>query len=290
MGTTGATSSTPNIYLVTLRPGTSPDQFVESQVYPTTNSRQLTTETFSSRGIEVSTVTTSAPTGTTSSTFTTPLLILSAPYRSGHAWTSIATSTTGQDTVKVMDRIERITNLTVAGRNLQVVEEQLHNVITDTTTRGTVTRDSTGTIDFSPLLGVVVSGHSQEVTTTPGHAPTTTNNQFQLQTIGSATPSGPSPGSSSTPLTLTCPPAVSLYASFRVNGTLTPAVAGTPVTILYALPDGNQVTHHTTTDSSGNYTDSIGTNQPGTWTIHATTAPNNQTPASRSPACTTSVN
>src|SRR5262249_10656428 len=100
MSTTSASSSAPSTYVVVLRPGTVPTQFVESEVYPTTNSRQLTTETFSSRGVEVSAVTSSSPTGSSSSNFTPPLLLLSAPYRAGNEWTSTATSSsaTGQTT------------------------------------------------------------------------------------------------------------------------------------------------------------------------------------------------
>src|SRR5262249_41483680 len=61
---TGSTSG-PSTHTVTLRPGTKPGQYIETDVFPATGSQQVTIETFSTRGVEVSALQTSSPTGTT---------------------------------------------------------------------------------------------------------------------------------------------------------------------------------------------------------------------------------
>ena len=180
-------SGPPSTYTVILQPTSTAGQFVETQVYPAERSQQVTNESFSASGVEVRTVQTTSPTGTSDENFTAPLLLLKAPYSEGTSWDSTATSTSPggvQNTVQAMDRITGIEQLTLAGRTLQVVVVDLHHVVTQTTMQGLATQVSTGTVYFSPLLGVIVSGQSQEVTSEPGQAPRTAANQFQLENIG----------------------------------------------------------------------------------------------------------
>jgi hypothetical protein len=167
---------------VTLSPGTSPGQYVQTESYPSTHGSQAEHETFSSSGVKVTSLQTTSPSGTASYTFATPLPVILAPYVAGHSWdvTSTGTSTTGSDTVHETDRIVGIKNITVAGRRLPVLEVAIHHVITESTPSGTVaSQTSTGTEYFAPSLGVFVAGSSSEVT-----QGTTVTNQFRLVSIG----------------------------------------------------------------------------------------------------------
>ena len=192
------TSATPSTYLVTLRPGTVPGEFVETDTYPTTDSQQIQTETYSTTGIGVTGLENTSPSGTLSFEFSPPLPLLKAPYFVGQSWsaTSTGSSSSGEDDVQLTDRISDITHLTVAGTTLQVIEVTIHHTIAETTPSGTVSQESTGTEFFSPLLGVFVSGESTEVT-----GGKSTTNQFTLQSIGMPISGSSTPtGSPSTPV------------------------------------------------------------------------------------------
>ena len=252
----GVTSSTTASYSIVLRPGTAAGQFVESDSFPSTNSAQIQTETFSSSGVHVTSLQTSSPSGTSSFQFTTPLPVIVAPYVVGRSWsvTSTGTSTSGSDTVQVMDRIAGITKMTLAGTSLQVVQLDIHHIITESTPSGTVRQESTGTEYFAPLLGVFVSGESTEVTGTRS-----TTNRFQLVSIGaptsgSSTPTGtPStPGSTNNPTSSsqgapstggsTAPPACSAQAGGSCE-----AVSGGPVGEVSMAGTGTVVVKNATT-------------------------------------------
>jgi len=75
-------------------------------------------------------------------------------------------------------------------------------------------------------------------------------------------PPTPSPHQS-TSLSLSC----SLVSLFGLNasGTLTPALAGVSISIVYTAPSGSTITHTQTTDGSGGYSDSLRANAPGVW-------------------------
>jgi hypothetical protein len=186
-----ATPGGSSTFTEVLQQGTAPGQFVERSSYPSTNSAQAATETFSSSGVVITALQTSAPSGTADYTFATPLPVILAPYTVGHRWdvTSTGTSSTGSDTVHVTDGIAGFTNMSLAGhKTVRVIVVDIDHVITESTPSGTIaSQTSTGTEYFAPSLGVFVSGKSTEVT-----QGTTVTNQFNLSSIGVKLPSGSS--------------------------------------------------------------------------------------------------
>ena len=105
-----------------------------------------------------------------------------------------------------------------------------------------------------------------------------------------ATDAGPGNGSVQVPacpqpaaatLTLICPGGGPIGAELKASGALTPAVAGSTVTITYTPTRGSPVTDTVTTDASGGYTDTFSSPTSQTWTAQARFAGDStRTPAS----------
>ena len=79
-------------------------------------------------------------------------------------------------------------------------------------------------------------------------------------------PPPPPPLKEASALTLSC----SVVGVAVVDsGTLAPAIAGMPISIVYTPPSGSSITHQQSTSNSGGYSDRFIANRPGLWQVQA---------------------
>ncbi|MFQ6086120.1 MAG: Ig-like domain-containing protein, partial [Candidatus Bathyarchaeia archaeon] len=62
---------------------------------------------------------------------------------------------------------------------------------------------------------------------------------------------------------------ITIGEEITVSGTIEPARSGATVTLAYTQPDGTPVTREVITDASGNFSDTIPSDQHGNWTVTA---------------------
>jgi len=73
------------------------------------------------------------------------------------------------------------------------------------------------------------------------------------------------------------------------GGSLSPAIGGTTISIVYTAPSGSTTTHDATTSDSGSYSDSFSLHGAGVWHVQAHWAGDDQHLPSDSSVCTITV-
>jgi Domain of unknown function DUF11 len=70
-------------------------------------------------------------------------------------------------------------------------------------------------------------------------------------------------------VTLSCPNVSLMGSAFAVSGTISPATAGSPVTVQYTSPSGVNTSHVSQSGAAGAYSDTFTPNEMGPWSIQA---------------------